>query len=72
MATTPDKFEVYQRILEKAWSDPEFKARLIEDPAAALREFDIHIKKGQRVRILEDDGDPPTLFLPNDPEGFIC
>ena len=42
------------RLVARAWTDPEFKARLINDTAAVLEEWGIAMERGPRVRVVEN------------------
>ena len=42
------------RLVARAWTDPEFKARLIDDTAAVLEEWGIAMERGPRVRVVEN------------------
>ena len=48
MAVPPDKFAIYRQILERAWEDKNFKARLIADPKEVLEEYGISLQRGGR------------------------
>ena len=73
MPSSNDKFELYRQILERAWSDPEFKAQLLANPDQVLaKEFGIKLAAGQRVTILTQVEPEFLLHLPPNPEEFIC
>ena len=73
MAEANDKFELYRQILERAWSDADFKARLLENPEQVLRqEFNIKIQAGERITILEQAEPLNLLHLPPSSKDFIC
>ena len=42
------------RLVAHAWTDPEFKARLIGDTTAVLEEWGIAMERGPRVRVVEN------------------
>ena len=42
------------RLVARAWTDPEFKARLIDDTTAVLEEWGIAMERGPRVRVVEN------------------
>ena len=42
------------RLVARAWTDPEFKARLINDTTAVLEEWGIAMERGPRVRVVEN------------------
>jgi hypothetical protein len=57
----------YGQVVARAWSDPAFKARLIADPAATAKEYDIHIPAGLQVKIHEDSDSVRHIVLPPRP-----
>jgi hypothetical protein len=42
------------QIVARAWAEDDFKQRLLADPAAILREYDLTPPAGVRVEVLED------------------
>ena len=42
------------KLVARAWTDPEFKARLIDDTTAVLEEWGIAMERGPRVRVVEN------------------
>ena len=56
--------KLYGQIVAQAWADPEFKRRLLADPAAVLRERGIELPAGARVRVVEDTDEVVHLALP--------
>ncbi|WP_311208418.1 MULTISPECIES: nitrile hydratase subunit alpha [unclassified Aeromicrobium] len=42
------------KVVAKAWTDPEFKARLLDDASAACRELGIGGGQGEHMVVLED------------------
>ena len=57
------------KVYRKAWGDPAFKARLLSDPVAALRDAGIPVREGVTVKILEDTETVRHLVLPLPPPG---
>lgn len=41
----------WQRAVAKAWAMPEYKQRLLEDPAAALKEVGWEVPKGLEIKV---------------------
>jgi hypothetical protein len=73
MPSPNDKFDVYRQILERAWSDPDFKARLLANPEQVLaKEFNIKLAAGQSITVLVQTEPQNLLHLPPGPEEFIC
>jgi hypothetical protein len=52
----------------KAWKDPKFKKKLLEDPKSALKEMGIDVPAKTKVRIVEDDKNTVTFVLLPAPE----
>jgi hypothetical protein len=46
----------YSRITAKAWHDPAFKARLVADPVAVLKEHGVEAA-GRKIRVVENTDD---------------
>jgi hypothetical protein len=44
----------WSQIVGRAWADDDFKERLVADPAAILREYDLAPPAGVRVELLEE------------------
>jgi hypothetical protein len=55
----------------KAWSDEEFKQRLMTDPAAVLAEYGVEAPAGIELRIVEDSEQVRYLVLPPSPSGDL-
>lgn len=45
------------RVVAKAWTDPDFKARLLDDASAACQELGIGGAQGEHMVVLEDTDD---------------
>jgi hypothetical protein len=59
------KFEkAWSQIVAKAWSDEAFKARLLAEPAAVLKENGIPVPEGLVLRVVEDSATVGHLILP--------
>ena len=59
----------YSKIMTKAWSDPDFKARLLADPKAVLAEAGVQVPDGIHMKIIEDTSDVINIVLPASPAG---
>jgi len=56
--------------VRRAWSDPEYKARLLADPKAALaEELGVELPEGLRVRVVEEQPDLLCIVVPVDTSG---
>jgi hypothetical protein len=54
-------------LIVKTWIDPDFKARLLADPAGTLREFGVTPPTGVELVVTENTGRRKTLVLPPAP-----
>ena len=78
--TKQERFQRKQwgQIVARAWTDPEFKARLISNPQAVLREHGLEVEAGVELRVIEDaaptDDTPGIrhLVLPACPAGDMA
>jgi hypothetical protein len=67
-----EKFkQVWAKIVAKAWSDPNFKKKLLQDPKATLRAEGIEIPKEKKVIINESTKETLFLTIPEKPEGEL-
>jgi hypothetical protein len=72
MVVPPDKFEVYRQILERAWSDPDFKAELVAHPREVLAEYGIVIAPEENINVIQGSPSDLDLHVPFDATKFIC
>ena len=57
--------EIRTRVIEKASEDNEFRAHLLSDPKAALKdELDITIPEAMAVQVHEENAETAHLILP--------
>ena len=70
MKKTLEERKEYTKIIARAWIDEEFDARLIEDPATVLKEYNIEIPKGFTVKVVERKGNEIHIPLPVKPDGL--
>ena len=59
------------RIVARAWRDPAFKARLLADPHAALKEAGVTVRDGVTVKVVENTDSHFHLLLPPKPSGEL-
>lgn len=52
------------KAIAQAWTDPDYKLRLLRDPNAALAEAGIEVPSGTTVKVIEDTTDTQHLVLP--------
>ncbi|MCQ6562722.1 NHLP leader peptide family RiPP precursor [Paenibacillus mendelii] len=63
------KQELYNQIIEKAWSDAAFKAKLLADPHAAILEsFNVEIPADIQLTALEETPTKFYIVIPPNPE----
>ncbi|PYI55899.1 NHLP leader peptide family RiPP precursor [Paenibacillus flagellatus] len=60
--------QLKQQIIEKAWGDPVFKQKLLDDPKGAIREaFGIDIPDHIELKAVEEKPDQYVLVIPPNP-----
>lgn len=60
--------DLRSQIIEKAWTDAEFKKQLLADPKAAIKEaFGLDVPSGISVEVLEETDEKYYLVLPKGP-----
>jgi len=67
MAEELDFDEAWQQLVAKAWADPALKAKLLADPAAALKAEGLILPAGITVKVLENTDKVVNLVLPVKP-----
>jgi len=63
--------KIWAKVMAKAWSNPEFKERLLKDPKGVLESHGIEIPAGTQVEISENTSDRIHLSLPEKPSGEL-
>jgi hypothetical protein len=64
----PREFEkAWGKMVAKAWSDQAFKARLLADPAAVLKEHGMEVPADVTIKVLEHSAKVLHLILPEHP-----
>jgi hypothetical protein len=58
----------FTRVVTRAWTDDEFKVRLIAEPDEVLRENGIDLKPGTEVRVVENTDKVVHVGLPPRPK----
>jgi hypothetical protein len=56
-----------EEIIAKAWKDPNFKKRLLENPKATLEECGYHFPENVTVKAIENSTQSYTFVLPASP-----
>ena len=71
----PQEREEFQKawgkIIAKAWSDPAFKKRFLENPNEVLKSNGIEIPPGMRMVVKENGKETLYLTLPQKPVGEL-
>ena len=62
-----DKASAYGKLIARAWRDPTFKAKLLADPEATLRQAGVSIPAGVTVKVVENTGTHFHFVLPARP-----
>lgn len=55
------------KIIARAWRDPAFKAKLVADPKAVLREAGVTVPANITVQVVEDSATHFHFVLPTKP-----
>lgn len=64
----PSEQELREQVIEKAWTDSNFKKKLLADPKAAIQEaFGVAIPDEYQLQVLEETDDTLYLVLPQSP-----
>lgn len=59
------------KLTAKAWTEPDFKAKLLADPARYMREEGITIPPGITIEMHENTATVQHVVLPQKPESLI-
>jgi hypothetical protein len=57
----------FGKVIATAWSDDDYKARLVADPAAVLSEAGVDLEEGVSIKVVEDTADVRHFVLPAAP-----
>ena len=69
----PKEFQkAYGKLVAKAWSDAEFKAKLLADPMKIFKENSMEVPAGIEVRIVENTDKIINFILPPEPSDELC
>ena len=69
--TGRDNAAAYGKVVARAWRDPAFKAKLIADPQAVLREAGMALPAGATVKVVENTSTHRHFVLPPKPVGQL-
>ena len=67
-----DDATTYGKIVARAWRDPAFKAKLIANPEAVLKEAGMTVPGGVTVKVVENTETHRHFVLPPKPTGHAC
>lgn len=62
-----DMTKIWKRLVSRAWMDEDFKARLLKDPGAVMKEQGMTLPSGKKVRVVEAAADETVIVLPSMP-----
>jgi len=63
--------KAYGKLVTKAWSDDDFKSKLLADPMAVFKENELIIPEGIEVRMVENTKDTIHYILPTEPSDYF-
>ena len=63
--------KAYGKVVAKAWSDEDFKAKLLADPMTVLKENGLAIPEDVEFRVVENTEEIVHLILPPEPAGQL-
>jgi hypothetical protein len=69
--TERDNATAYGKLVARAWRDPAFKAKLIADPQAVLKDAGMAVPAGATVKVVENTGTHFHFVLPAKPSGAL-
>lgn len=58
----------YSKIVAMAWSDPDFKSKLIADPKAVLTSMGLKVPSDLTVKVVENTLQTFHLVIPEQPQ----
>ena len=61
----------YGKVVARAWRDAAFKAKLLADPHATLKESGVAVPEGVTVKVVENTDTHHHLVLPPKPTGEL-
>lgn len=68
---TPETQAGWRSIVARAWSDEDFKQRLVDDPNAVLTEEGLPVPQGVNFVVVENEAQRVHLVLPAKPGGDV-
>ena len=67
MAQSQEWSKKVGQITAKAWTDANFKKRLLSDPAAVLKDYGLDVPRDVKIKVVEDTDTLYHLSLPPKP-----
>ncbi len=61
------QMRTWAKIVAQAWADADYKARLLADPAAVLKEAGLDLPAGVDLRVVENTANLAHFVLPAPP-----
>ena len=61
----------YGKVVARAWRDPSFKAKLIADPEATLKDAGVSVPPGVKLTMVENTDKHVHVVLPVKPTGDL-
>jgi len=62
---------IWDRAVLRAWQDPEFRQKLIDDPNTVLADLGFKIPAGVRFVVAENTAERRHIVLPAQPSGDV-
>jgi len=59
--------KAYGKLIAKAWSDDDFKAKLLANPMAVFKENEVKVPEGIEVRMVENTKETIHFIFPPEP-----
>lgn len=70
MSAPSSRLEIESRLIAKAWTDPDFKGRLLTDPKGTVEgELGTTLQPDLRLNVVEENSHRLYLLLPAKPPG---
>ncbi len=59
--------QIREKIIVRAWKDPQFKNLLLKNPRAAFKEMGVEISENIQVNVIEESASSYTFVIPASP-----
>ncbi len=69
--TDQETWATYGKVVARAWRDPSFKAKLIADPQATLKDAGVSVPPGVKITMVENTDKHIHVVLPLKPTGDL-